>query len=131
MKPTLCVAVEVATLARHGLDASDVLDAIETIGGKPVGEIVEGNRRFTMQVRVPLEQRGRADAISNLRIGDNEGYFIPLAQLADIQDEGHGLPNTSDSYFAAGNTNIGFTPTCGSMIISFWFGLRQEMCVRH
>lgn len=106
MKPTLCVAVEVATLARHGLDASDVLDAIETIGGKPVGEIVEGNRRFTMQVRVPLEQRGRADAISNLRIGDNEGYFIPLAQLADIQDEGHGLPNTSDSYFAAGNTNI-------------------------
>jgi hypothetical protein len=71
------------------------------------------------------------DAISNLGIGDDEGHFIPLAQLADIQDEGHGLPNTSDSYFAAGNTNVGFTPTCGSMIISFWFGLRQEMGARH
>jgi hypothetical protein len=49
------------------------------------------------------------DAVSNLRIGDNQGHFIPLAQLADIQDEGQGLPNTSDSYFATGNTNVGFT----------------------
>ena len=28
-----------------------------------------------------------SDAISNLRVGDNEGHFIPLAQLADIRDE--------------------------------------------
>jgi heavy metal efflux system protein len=28
-----------------------------------------------------------SDAISNLRIGDNEGHFIPLAQLADIREE--------------------------------------------
>jgi hypothetical protein len=82
------------------------LDQTLLRGGKPVGEIVEGNRRFTMQVRFPLEQRGRAYAISNLCIGDNEGHFIPFAQLADIQDEGYGLPNRSDSYFAAGNTNI-------------------------
>jgi cobalt-zinc-cadmium resistance protein CzcA len=74
-------------LARHGLDESDVLDTIEAIGGKPVGEIVEGNRRFTMQVRFPQEQRKSADAISNLRVGDGEGHFIPLAQLADIEDQ--------------------------------------------
>jgi hypothetical protein len=53
-----------------------------------------------------LGQRGRVYAISNLRIGDNEGHFIPFAQLADIQDDGYGLPNTSDSYFAAGNSNV-------------------------
>ena len=52
-----------------------------------MGEIVEGNRRFTMQVRFPEEQRNSVDTISNLRVGDSEGHFIPLAQLADIQDE--------------------------------------------
>ncbi|HTF63509.1 MAG TPA: efflux RND transporter permease subunit, partial [Edaphobacter sp.] len=62
-------------------------DTIEASGGKSVGEIVEGNRRFTLQVRFPQEQRATADAISNLRIGDNEGHFIPLAQLADIEDQ--------------------------------------------
>jgi cobalt-zinc-cadmium resistance protein CzcA len=85
--PYLRIRLRRDALARHGLDESDVLDTIETIGGKPVGEIVEGNRRFTLQVRFPQEQRATADAISNLRVGDSEGHFIPLAQLADIQDE--------------------------------------------
>jgi cobalt-zinc-cadmium resistance protein CzcA len=85
--PYLRIRLRRDELARHGLDASAVLDTIESIGGKPVGEIVEGNRRFTMQVRFPEQQRNSAGAISNLRVGDNEGHFIPLAQLADIQDE--------------------------------------------
>lgn len=74
-------------LARHGLDASDVLDTVQSIGGKPVGEIIEGNRRYTMQVRFPQQQRSSVDAIGNLRVGDHEGHFIPLAQLADIVEE--------------------------------------------
>ncbi|MEA2260302.1 MAG: heavy metal efflux system protein [Acidobacteriaceae bacterium] len=85
--PYLRIRLRREALARHGLDESDVLDTIEAIGGKPVGEIVEGNRRFTLQVRFPQEQRATADAISNLRVGDNEGHFIPLAQLADIEDQ--------------------------------------------
>jgi len=85
--PYLSIRLRRDALARHGLDESDALDTIEAIGGKPVGEIVEGNRRFTMQVRFPPEQRATSDAISNLRVGDNEGHFIPLAQLADIREE--------------------------------------------
>ena len=85
--PDLRIHIRRDALARHGLDASDVLDTIESIGGKPVGEIVEGNRRFTMQVRFPQQQRASVEEISNLRVGDNEGHFIPLAQLADIQEE--------------------------------------------
>jgi RND family efflux transporter MFP subunit len=85
--PYLRVRIRRDALARHGLDASAVLDTIEAIGGKPVGEIVEGNRRFTMQVRFPPQQRNTTEAVSNLRVGDSEGHFIPLAQLADIQEE--------------------------------------------
>ncbi len=85
--PYLRIRVRRDALARHGLDAADVLDTIQSIGGKPVGEIIEGNRRFTMQVRFPDSQRDSLDAIGNLRVGDNEGHFIPLAQLADIDEE--------------------------------------------
>jgi heavy metal efflux system protein len=85
--PYLRIHLRRDALARHGLDASDVLDTIQAIGGRPVDEIVEGNRRFAMQVRFPEEQRATSEAIGNLRVGDSEGHFIPLAQLADIQDE--------------------------------------------
>jgi cobalt-zinc-cadmium resistance protein CzcA len=85
--PYLRIHLRREALARHDLDESDVLDTIEAIGGRRVGEIVEGNRRFTLQVRFPLVQRDTADAIGNLRVGDSEGHFIPLAQLADIEDQ--------------------------------------------
>jgi cobalt-zinc-cadmium resistance protein CzcA len=85
--PYLRIHLKREALARHDLDESDVLDTIEAIGGRPVGEIVEGNRRFTLQVRFPLDERNTADAIGNLRVGDREGHFIPLAQVADIVDQ--------------------------------------------
>jgi cobalt-zinc-cadmium resistance protein CzcA len=85
--PYLRIRLRREALARHGLDASDVLDTIQAIGGKTVSEIVEGNRRFALQVRFPEQQRATDEEIGNLRVGDNEGHFIPLAQLADIQEE--------------------------------------------
>jgi cobalt-zinc-cadmium resistance protein CzcA len=85
--PYLRIHLRREALARHNLDESDVLDTIEAIGGRPVGEIVEGNRRFTLQARFPQDERATADEISNLRVGDSEGHFIPLAQIADIEDE--------------------------------------------
>lgn len=85
--PYLRIRLKRDALARHDLDESDVLDTIAAIGGKPVGEIVEGNRRFVLQVRFSQDERATADDIGNLRVGDNEGHFIPLAQLADIEDQ--------------------------------------------
>lgn len=85
--PYLRIRVRRDAIARHGLDADDVLDSVEAIGGKPVGQVVEKNRRFALQVRFEESQRANAEAIRNLKIGDSEGHFIPLAQLADVQDE--------------------------------------------
>jgi len=85
--PYLRVRVRRDAIARHGLDARDVLDTVETIGGKTVGEVVEDNRRFVIQVRVEPAQRASIDAVRNLKVGDKEGHFIPLAQLADVWEE--------------------------------------------
>jgi cobalt-zinc-cadmium resistance protein CzcA len=85
--PYLRVRVRRDAIARHGLDASNVLDTVEAIGGKPVGQIVEGNKRFVLQVRFEEPQRASAEAIRNLKIADPDGHFIPLSQLADVFDE--------------------------------------------
>ena len=85
--PYLRIRVRRDAIARHGLDASDVLATVEAIGGKPVSHIVEGNRRFTLQVRFDESQRNSTEVIRNLKVGDHEGHFIPLSQLADVIDE--------------------------------------------
>ena len=49
--PDLNIEIDRAAVARYGINVSDVLDAIETIGGKELGQIVEGNARYLLQVR--------------------------------------------------------------------------------
>lgn len=85
--PYLRVHVRRDAIARHGLDTSDILDTVETIGGKVVGQVIEGNKRYALQVRFDAGQRANIETIRNLKIGDAEGHFIPLAQLADIEEE--------------------------------------------
>lgn len=49
-------------IARYGINASDVLDAVSIIGGKEVGQIFEGQRRFPLQVRLGPKWRARRNA---------------------------------------------------------------------
>jgi cobalt-zinc-cadmium resistance protein CzcA len=51
--PTLEVTVDRAAASRYGISVRDALDAIEALGGRGVGEVYEGERRFRLQVRVP------------------------------------------------------------------------------
>ena len=85
--PYLRIRLRRDELAHYGLNESAVLDTIETIGGKTVGQIVDGNKRFDMQVRFPEGQRNDLQAIGNLRVSDSEGHSIPLGQVADITEE--------------------------------------------
>jgi cobalt-zinc-cadmium resistance protein CzcA len=85
--PYLRVKVRRDVIARHGLDAQDVLHTVEAIGGKVVGQVVEGNRRFALQVRFDAGQRATVESIRNLKVGDGEGHFIPLEQVAEISEE--------------------------------------------
>lgn len=85
--PYLRIRIRREAIARHGLDAGDVLTTIESIGGKTVGQVVEGNRRFPLQIRIAEENRATLEAIRNLKVGDAEGHFIPISQLADVIEE--------------------------------------------
>ncbi|MFM8414083.1 MAG: efflux RND transporter permease subunit [Planctomycetota bacterium] len=82
--PYVRVIVRRDKLARYGINAADVLDAVSVIGGHVVGEVFEGQRRFPLQVRLAPRWRGDLERILELKIDDPQGRQIPISQLADI-----------------------------------------------
>ncbi|MCL2725569.1 MAG: CusA/CzcA family heavy metal efflux RND transporter [Polyangiaceae bacterium] len=83
--PVLQILANRLALAERGVSASDVLDAIETIGGKTVGEILEGRRRFALRVRLPEHVRNDRDAIERLPLRTQSGSFVTLGDVATLQ----------------------------------------------
>ncbi len=82
--PYLRLRIRRDEIARYGINASQVLDTIRAMGGRPVGEVLEGQRRFLMQVRFMEDHRSSVEAIGNIKVADSRGRMIPLSQLADI-----------------------------------------------
>jgi Cu(I)/Ag(I) efflux system membrane protein CusA/SilA len=98
-KPYLNIEVDRVAMARYGLSAKDVLDAVEvSIGGKNVSTTIEGRQRFPIQIRVERGERDDIEKLSRIliagrsdmgpigRIGpmsENSAY-IPLGMVAKI-----------------------------------------------
>ena len=60
---------------------------VETIGGKRVGQVFEGQRRFPLQGRFQPSDRTDIDRIKQLKVTDSLGRPIPLSQWVDIRVE--------------------------------------------
>ncbi len=85
--PFLRVRVRREQIARYGINASDILDAVEAMGGRVVGEVFEGQRRFALQVRYGASARADVEAIRRVPISAPDGTLIPLGQLASLEFE--------------------------------------------
>jgi cobalt-zinc-cadmium resistance protein CzcA len=73
-------------IARHGFNASDINDLIETaIGGKIATRIFEGQRSYSAAVRFPEDHRGDIETISNTLLTSPNGSKIALKDLAEIE----------------------------------------------
>jgi cobalt-zinc-cadmium resistance protein CzcA len=83
----LRVIVNRAAISRYGINASDILETVRAIGGRVVGQVLEGQRRFALQVRFSPRDREQLDSIGDLRISDGKGGLIPLKQLATLTIE--------------------------------------------
>ena len=83
-QPVLQVKVKQDQLARYGVPARAVLDLVESIGSKPMGEVVDGQFRFPLVVRLPDEWRGSAEAVGSIQLPTATGERVPLARVADI-----------------------------------------------
>ena len=82
--PYLRVQIRRDSIARYGINASDVLNAVSLVGGVPLGEVFEGQRRFPLQARLTSQWRQDLEKLRQIKIDDPQGRQIPISQLADI-----------------------------------------------
>ena len=83
-QPYLRIRIKRDEIARYGINVAQVLDVVQTLGGRSVGTVLEGQRRFDLQVRFAPERRADVEALKNLKVQDPTGRMIPLSQLADL-----------------------------------------------
>ncbi len=84
-QPNLNISVDRQQAARHGINVSDVQDAVETaVGGKAVSQVLQGEQRYDVVVRYQPNYRDTKEAIENIRLLAPSGERVSLAQLASV-----------------------------------------------
>ena len=83
-QPVLQVRVDPKATERFGVPARNVLNVVEAVGTKRIGEVREGQRRFPLVVRLPDRQRTDPDALANTLIPTATGSVLPLSQVAQV-----------------------------------------------
>ena len=83
--PVLQIEVDRDAVSRHGVPIRQVLDAIRAVGGIPVGEIIEPDRRFPLAIRLPESYRNNPESLKKILIPTASGGRLPLTQLATIR----------------------------------------------
>lgn len=79
--PMLRFEIDRDRLARYGVPARRVLDAISAAGGLLVGEVFEGQRRFALQIRYPEHARDAPEDLLRLPVTTGDGNLVPLGEL--------------------------------------------------
>lgn len=82
----LQVRVDSKAIARYGVPTRNVLNVVEALGSRRVGEVREGQRRFPLVVRLPDRQRTDPDALATTLIPTAAGPVLPLNQVAKITE---------------------------------------------
>lgn len=83
--PVLQIDINRSAIARLGVSVDDVQTLVSTaLGRTPVGQIVEGDKRFPLVVRFPDSVANSTDEIAALPIPTREGGSVPLSSVATI-----------------------------------------------
>ncbi len=74
-----------AKLARYGISVDQIMSLINRgIGGESAGQIIDGNARYDINVRLAKKYRSSPDAIRNLLLSGVNGATVRLGEVADV-----------------------------------------------
>ncbi len=85
--PVLQIDIDRAAIARVGISVDDIQELVRVaLGGEPVGQLMEGDKRFEITVQLPDATRNDVDRISSLLVEIPDGGAVPLSSLAVIEN---------------------------------------------
>jgi cobalt-zinc-cadmium resistance protein CzcA len=86
--PVLSVNIDREGAARLGLRVDDVQQVVSiAVGGRQAGQMLEGDRRFDIIVRLPEHLRSDTKAIEQIPVPLPVGGVVPLSQVATLSVE--------------------------------------------
>ena len=75
-------------LARFGIPVDDVMSLVaDAIGGRTAGQVIRGNERYDIYVRLDEAQRSTADGIRQLVLQAPNGAWVRLGDVAQVEIE--------------------------------------------
>ena len=74
-----------AQLSRYGFSVGDVMSLVKDgIGGTTAGQVIDGNERYDIYVRLQEKSRNNREVIAELRLQSPTGAWVRLGDIADI-----------------------------------------------
>jgi len=75
-------------LARYGISVAQVMDLVSNaIGGREAGQVINGNERYNITVRLAERHRNDIEAIRSLILQAPSGAWVKLGDVAQVQIE--------------------------------------------
>ena len=83
--PAMTISIDRGLAARYGVNATDVLDVVESIGGRTSGVVYGQDNSITeIVVRLASESRRDIETVRNLPVGRTGGRMVPLSLVASV-----------------------------------------------
>ena len=71
--------------ARYGMTLKDIQDVVQiAIGGMTIGESIQGQERYPINIRYPRELRDNIEKLKDLPVLTKTGKYLPLSYLAEL-----------------------------------------------
>ena len=84
-KPQIRIQVDRDELARHGMNAEEVLTIVRNgLGGEPVSVLLDGVKRFDIAVRLSDSTRDSVEALRQIPLRTATGAIVPLSEVAEV-----------------------------------------------
>jgi heavy metal efflux system protein len=84
-KPQIRIAVNREELARHGMNAEEVLTIVRNgLGGEPVSVLLDGVKRFDIAVRLDDDTRQSVESLRRIPLRTATGAIVPLSEVAEV-----------------------------------------------
>ena len=84
--PQVLIEIDRERAARYGLNVGDIEDVIDIgLAGREATELWEGERHFSVVVRLPEPERSIAN-LKRVLVDTPDGLHIPLEQVADFKE---------------------------------------------
>lgn len=81
----LTIDVDRQAAGRYGIVVGEILEMVESLGNRKVGQVIDGQRRFDLVLKLDAMSTSSRERIGNVLIRTQAGAQVPLSAVARIE----------------------------------------------